>query len=98
MQVCEAGDAFLAYCGGERHLSANTVAAYKQDLEEFALRFCSAEVAIVTGPDLVAYAAFLSGPRGLAPATVKRRLACLRSNVLMAHPGILGALQPVRRG
>ena len=79
MTVDEAGEAFLKHCEKERHLAANTVNAYRQDVAEFRRKFAGAEVAGVTGQHLVAYAAHLSGARALAPATVKRRLACLRS-------------------
>lgn len=73
------GEAFLKHCRLERHLSPNTLAAYRQDLAELVGHFGSVEAGAVTGPALVAYAAYLSDQRGLAPATVKRRLACARS-------------------
>ncbi len=79
MDTIETAEAFLLHCEKERHLSTNTLAAYRQDLAEFTGRLGSAEIAAVSGRDLVDFAAWLSGPRGLAPATVKRRLACLRS-------------------
>ena len=79
MVIEEAGRVFLGYCANERHLSAHTIAAYRQDLAEFARRFGDVELDSVGGIDLVEYSAFLGGVRGLAPATVKRRLACLRS-------------------
>jgi integrase/recombinase XerD len=79
MKVEEAGKAFLRHCEAERHLSANTISAYRQDLDEFERRFASKDIHGITGHDLVCYAAYLSGPRTLAPATVKRRIACLKS-------------------
>lgn len=79
MILSEAGHDFLQHCRLERHLSANTLAAYRQDVSELAGHFGPVRVESVTGPALVAYAAYLSEQRGLAPATVKRRLACARS-------------------
>ena len=79
MLVREAAEAFILYCGGQRQLSANTIAAYTQDLAEFGRRHGAASVVGVSGKDLVDYVGYLSAERGLAPATVKRRLACLRS-------------------
>lgn len=79
MNISHACAGFLDYCNRERHLSPNSLTAYKQDLAEF-LRFSTNRpVADIHGRDLVAYAQHLTDCRRLAPATVKRRLACLRS-------------------
>jgi integrase/recombinase XerD len=70
---------FRDYCERERHLATNTLAAYDQDLAEFRRYFegrCAAEI---TGDALVAYSRYLLSERGLAPATAKRRLACLKA-------------------
>lgn len=75
----EAGEAFLRHCRLERHLSPNTLAAYRQDIAELVAHFGPVVAGLVTGEALIEYAARLSGPRALAPATVKRRLACARS-------------------
>ena len=72
-------DAFLKHCEYERRLSENTISAYAQDLAEFTRRFGDRDVASISGTDLVAYADFLSTSRRLAPASVKRRIACARS-------------------
>ena len=79
MTTDEAAANFLAHCERERGLSQNTLDAYQQDVGEFLRQFRGAQVAEVDGPGMVAFAAHLSGPRSLAPSTVKRRLACLRS-------------------
>jgi integrase/recombinase XerC len=79
MRVTEASQAFIAHCKGERNLSANTIAAYGQDLAEFSSRLGTSLVADISGSHLVDYVAFLSVTRKLAPATVKRRIACVRS-------------------
>ena len=80
MELGAACRLFTAYCRDERGLSPNTLAAYRQDVEELR-RFVdeATPVAEIDGERLLAYARHLSGPRGLKPATVKRRLACLRS-------------------
>lgn len=80
MRVSAAADAFLRYCTEEKHLAANSIAAYRQDLTEFkrsgaALR----PVDEVTSSDIVAYRNRLSSDRRLSAATTKRRLACLRA-------------------
>ncbi|MDP4022706.1 tyrosine-type recombinase/integrase [Methylobacterium sp. NEAU 140] len=79
MILDEAGASFLEHCRVERHLSPNTLTAYRQDIAELVGNLGSVAVADVTGTRLVAYAAHLSTARKLAPATVKRRLACARS-------------------
>lgn len=78
MDLKVAAKDFIQHCQLERHLSANTVAAYRQDLAELIAYFGSVESKDVDGRALVAYASHLSGSRNLAPATVKRRLACTR--------------------
>ncbi|WP_342147976.1 tyrosine-type recombinase/integrase [Methylorubrum sp. SB2] len=79
MQLKEAGEAFLQHCRLERYLSSNTLAAYRQDIGELIGYFGAVGAPSVSGSALVAYASHLSGVRNLAPATVKRRLACARS-------------------
>jgi site-specific recombinase XerD len=80
MRVSAAADAFLRYCAEEKHLSENTLDAYRQDLIEFK-RFVGKrrDVSAVTGADILEYRNALCERRNLAPATVKRRLACLRT-------------------
>jgi integrase/recombinase XerD len=80
MRVSAAADAFLRYCAEEKHLSENTLEAYRQDLIEFK-RFIGKprDVSAVTGADVLEYRNALCERRNLAPATVKRRLACLRT-------------------
>ncbi len=79
MTTDEAAAGFMEHCERERGLSRNSLDAYRQDTSEFLRRFPGQSVADVDGTAMVGFAAFLSGPRKLAPATVKRRLACLRS-------------------
>ena len=80
MTIEEVCQAFLKYCLIERHLSGHTLAAYRQDLDEFA-RYFGAHSALsdVSASRLLDYAQHLKNTRGLAPATVRRRLACLRA-------------------
>lgn len=70
---------FVAY-SRERDLSAHTLAAYRQDLRSFAT-FVGDQRSVKTidGTCLVGFREELEGRRCLALATVKRRLACLRT-------------------
>lgn len=74
-------DAFLAYALAEQGLAARTVEAYKRDLDDFA-RFLHgrgiARPEAVTRAAVTVYLVALRR-RGLAPATVKRRAAAVRS-------------------
>ncbi|HXY99130.1 MAG TPA: tyrosine-type recombinase/integrase [Stellaceae bacterium] len=80
MDVAAACHQFLEHCCHQKQLSKNTLSAYRQDLAEFA-RFVPAATRIgeVSPSMLSSYARHLSGDRGLAPATVKRRIACLKA-------------------
>ena len=79
MDITQTEEAFLSHCVQERRLSADTIAAYRQDVAEFRRFLGRVEAGDVTGCDQVRFADFLSGARALSPATVKRRVACLRS-------------------
>jgi site-specific recombinase XerD len=80
VRVSAAIAAFLRYCAEEKHLAPNTINAYRQDLAEFARdHSASRPVGAIHATDILAYRNRLSEERGLSPATVKRRLACLRA-------------------
>ncbi len=79
MNLYEAATAFLAHCERERQLSSNSIAAYQQDLAEFRRYFGSVNIKDVSGTQLVLFSQYLQQARRLAPATIKRRLACLKS-------------------
>src|SRR6202451_1220926 len=70
---------FLHYCGSERHLADNTLAAYKQDLAELCDFFSGRASDNIEGHELVQYSLHLANTRKLSPATIKRRLACARA-------------------
>ena len=72
--------AFLQSLDVERGASRHTVAAYRRDLEELEAYLDAAglDPDTVTGDELVPYANALTD-RGLAPATVRRRLAAARA-------------------
>ena len=91
MNVEAATIGFLDYCRRERHLAPNTVCAYEQDVAEFCRFVPGRPVREITGDELVAYAQHLASVRHLAPATIKRRLACLR--VMFGRLVRQGALQ-----
>ena len=94
MRVDVACADFLEYCRLERQLSGNSLTAYRQDLDEFQRFFPNRLISRITGDMLVEYAQQLSAYRGLAPASVKRRTACLRArlsrlkrlNVIVSDP------------
>jgi integrase/recombinase XerD len=94
MDVRHARDEFLLHCQHERGLSGNTLSAYRQDIEEFIRFKCPTTIGDIDGEHLVAYVNHLSSVRLLAPATVKRRVACLRAlfawllrkKLLLANP------------
>ncbi len=80
MRVSAATEAFLRYCTEEKQLAPNTINAYRQDLAEFARDVAgSRHVSAIGAREVLAYRNRLSAERRLSPATVKRRLACLRA-------------------
>ncbi len=74
-------DDFLAYLVVERGASTHTVAAYRFDLQEYIRRLLDRGV---SGPDdvdkddLIEYLRYLNG-RGLAPSTIERKVASVKS-------------------
>ncbi len=80
MHVSAAVEAFLRYCLEEKHLTPNTISAYRQDLDEFR-RYVRPRrrIGTIAPAEILAYRNHLSTERHLSPATVKRRLACLRA-------------------
>jgi len=75
---------FLAYLELERGLSRNTLEAYRSDLEQFAsyLDRTDASALEVTHTQLTEFIAQLTtgdGGAPLAPSTIQRKVACLRS-------------------
>jgi integrase/recombinase XerC len=80
MHVSAAVEAFLRYCREEKHLAPNTLNAYRQDLDEFRRYIASKRrIETIAPAEILAYRNHLSAERELSPATVKRRLACLRA-------------------
>jgi len=80
MDVIAASASFLRHCQTSRLLAANTLRAYKQDFGELGRYLSETSDRSVGDPNgLASYAEWLTNDRGLAPATVKRRLACLRA-------------------
>ena len=77
---------FLGYLELERRLSRNTLEAYRSDLQQFGafLDARGLEPLVVAPTDLAAYVTELATGGGtrrapLAPATLQRKVACLRS-------------------
>ncbi|WP_083463961.1 tyrosine-type recombinase/integrase [Prosthecomicrobium hirschii] len=79
MDMNTAITAFLRHCRAERDLSDNTLKAYRQDLRELSNYLVQGHPSPDSPGELAAYAEWLTTVRTLAPATVKRRLACLRA-------------------
>ena len=69
-------EAFLEMLAAERGASANTLAAYRRDLDDF-VAHGGGRLAAATGAALRAYVSALPG-RGFAPASQARRLSALR--------------------
>jgi integrase/recombinase XerD len=76
---------FLAYLELERGLSRNTLEAYRSDLQQFGefLALHGLDPLEVRPPDLAAFLSELAEGRedrpAVAPATLQRKIACLRS-------------------
>lgn len=72
-------EAFLEALSVERGASANTLAAYRRDLEDFAgfLAGCGVSVHAAGHDDMAAFLADLAA-RGLAPASQARKLSAVR--------------------
>src|SRR5579859_630601 len=76
---------FLAYLELERGLSRNTLEAYRSDLQQLGdfLERAGLNPLEVSGRDLAAFvtelAAGSEGRKPAAPATLQRKVACLRS-------------------
>jgi len=73
-------ESFLRYCAVERRLSENTIQAYTCDLADFeAWRAASTLTGEISTETLKTYLDVMVAERKLAPATVRRRIACLRA-------------------
>ena len=74
---------FLAYLEFERGLSRNTLEAYRSDLLQYGRFLEKREIAAVaaSGADIADFLAALGGAGGgtASPATIHRKVACLRS-------------------
>ena len=74
---------FLAYLEFERGLSRNTLEAYRSDLLQFGAYLDGRDPLTVAHSDLSAFVASLASGDGdrpaVAPATLQRKVACLRS-------------------
>jgi site-specific recombinase XerD len=71
---------FLRFCAVERRHSPHTIEAYRFDLLDFRKWFTrSGHVEDVCQEDLKLYLQDMVAARNLSPATVRRRIACLRS-------------------
>lgn len=77
--LVDARDRFLAHCRHGRSLADNTVRAYSQDLEAFVSYVGdSAGVVALTTQNVDAFVQQAQRAGAQSPATVKRRLSCLK--------------------
>src|SRR3954447_2859658 len=101
---------FLAYLEFERGLSRNTLEAYRSDLLQYGAYLKGRDALAVTHSDLAGFVSSLAAGDGekapVAPATLQRKVACLRSfyrhlrrqGVIQADPtGNLRAAKQSRR-
>ena len=74
---------FLAYLEFERGLSRNTLEAYRSDLLQYGAYLDGRDALVVTHSDLAGFVSSLAAGDGekppVAPATLQRKVACLRS-------------------
>lgn len=74
---------FLAYLEFERGLSRNTLEAYRSDLLQYGAYLHGRDALAVTHSDLAGFVSSLAAGDGdkppVAPATLQRKVACLRS-------------------
>ncbi|MBN1395275.1 MAG: site-specific tyrosine recombinase XerD [Pirellulales bacterium] len=70
-------EGFVAYAAGECHLSENTVAAYRRDLERFVQWLGKRSIAGLSIRDLADYVSWLDSHR-LAAATIARHIVSLK--------------------
>ena len=71
---------FLNHCAVERGLSKNTVAAYRRDLDKFAIFLSEAKLAIAeaTSANIIDFAGFLR-KSGLSESSIARHVVAIRS-------------------
>lgn len=80
MSIGKQIERFLKYCAVERQLSENTRQAYAYDLADFRKSLpARCPLAAIKTETLRDYLEDMMGKRGLSAATIRRRIACLRS-------------------
>jgi integrase/recombinase XerD len=80
MDAGKSAKLFLDYCAVERQLSENTLQAYAYDLADFR-KWLPARCSLrsIKTEDLREYLEDMKGKRALSAATIRRRIACLKS-------------------
>ena len=78
MEVADLVEQFLRFMALEKGRSANTIAAYRRDLERWAQRLGSRSVGDVTAPDVNDHLAKLRS-EGLGSSSITRALSTIRS-------------------
>jgi site-specific recombinase XerD len=80
MQFGVAVRKFLRFCVVERQLSPHTLEAYAGDLHDLGKWLPAGMATADITPEMLGqYLSYLVAERGLSPATIRRRIACLRA-------------------
>ena len=85
---------FLEHCHAQQNLSANTLLGYRQDLRAFARFLSNNQKSAIGSHCIIAYLSHLRVEKGLAPATVRRRIVCLRKFFAWALKSCHGSPDP----
>jgi site-specific recombinase XerD len=80
LRLAQGCEVFLNHCRVGKSLSPHSLRAYAIDLAEFQ-RYLGVDMEVhnVDRETLRGYLSYLMGPRKLSPASVKRRIACLKA-------------------
>ena len=79
MEINEALEKYILYLVGEKGLSKNTVSNYKEDLDLFFLHFNDIKDTSSLDDSLLEEYAIYQGEKGLASASIARRLSSLKN-------------------
>lgn len=87
-------ETFLGHCQTQQNLSTNTILGYRQDLRAFARFLDGRSEAPINNATILSYLNDLRVEQELSPATVRRRIVCLRKFFVWAAKSDSGAPSP----
>ena len=90
-------EVFLEYCRTQQNLSENTILSYRQDLRAFAKYILRETDPRIDGDCILEYMEDLRNRQGLAPATVRRRIVCLKKFFKWTSKSLQNAPTPFER-